>query len=490
MKYYIIFWHLNFLILLISLSAAAQTEKFTLKGHSDLPENFILLYRSTGPLGLNTHLDTIRINKKGDFRFQLSLSQPENVNLNFGKQRLLLWLKPNSSVKLNLKDSGSVIKGPMGTYANYYLDKQEETERLLQQFGRKYPGYDKKGSGYTDAHFIIVDSITQGKLIFLKNYFANKNIPGKKQFIENENASILYSDLFNKVVSDDTAYKKFIFFQTKLKVSGTSPYAFSNLLNMDNSNLLPLKEYQRFVLTAIPRIGRQMINEQGKFFSFDLWMDNQMSVIDQLSADSFCNLNNKAIVINEFFNQIKYSRRFEWANKLYSLIAQLQSKDNDHVLQSLKDKLDALINENKFSKGAVAPAFTFTDVAGKKFHPEDFKGKKVYIDVWATWCGPCLELEPAWNKLVNNYVANDSIAFLSVSLDDTKEKWLQFLKKHHPAGILLHAGDGGWNSQFAINYDIQGIPHFILLDENGKILSNAAPLPDKTDELEKLFKNN
>ncbi len=169
MKYYITFWYLSFLILLSSFSANAQTGKFSLRGHSDLPESFIRLYRSTGPLGLNTHFDTIPISQKGDFRFQLSLSQPENVNLNFGKQRLRLWLVPNSSVTLNLKDSESVIKGPMSTYANYYLDKQEERERLLQESGSKYPGYDKNRSEYRieDSSFSI-NCFLPGMFLFTK----------------------------------------------------------------------------------------------------------------------------------------------------------------------------------------------------------------------------------------------------------------------------------------------------------------------------------
>jgi thiol-disulfide isomerase/thioredoxin len=488
MKCYIVFRNLFFLILLSPFYTSAQTSNLTIQGYSDLPERFIYLYRNIGPLGLNTHLDTIPLNQKGEFIFHLHLLQPEDVSLNFGKQNLRLWLKPNTSVTLRLSDSGYLIKGPMSTYAYYYLDYLKETPRLYEEYEKKYPGYNKKGSEYTDAHFIIVDSITQGKFKFLDSYFINKNLPGKKQFVENEKASILYSDLFYKVVSDDTAYKKFTFFQQKLHVSGTSTYTFSNQLTMDDSKLLPLPTYQRFVSNAIPHIGRQIIVEQGKAFSFNLWMDNQMAVIDQLSTDPYCNLNNKAIVINEFVNQIRYSRRIQWANKLYSIIAQLQPKDKGQVLQDIKGKLDGLVKETKFLKGAVAPAFTFTDTAGKIYHLEDFKGKIVYIDVWATWCGPCIALEPAWNKLVTNYTAKDSIIFLSVSLDDTRDKWMKFLKLHHPAGIVLHAGDGGWKSSFAINYDIQGIPHFILLDKNGKILAYSAPQPDKTDELERILK--
>ena len=256
---------------------------------------------------------------------------------------------------------------------------------------------------------------------------------------------------------------------------------------MNNRQLLRIPEYREFINSVIPSIGRTKIDDEGKPFSFDLWIDNQMATIDSLSTDPYCNIRNKAIILNLWVFQIKLSQRLIWVDKIYSEIAELKKNDKDHVLYGLKDELDAFVKDTRFMKGAKAPAFTFTDSSGKIYHLDDFKGKKIYIDGWATWCGPCIALGGAWDTLVNSYSANDSIVFLSVSLDNKREAWLKYIKTHHINGLVLHAGDGGWNSPFGIDYDIISLPHFILIDENGKIISYIAPLPNNPNELKRLI---
>lgn len=475
---------LIFTIILGSLSTVGQTGKFTIKGHSDLPDRFIYLQRFNGALGLDIQSDTISVNSKGEFNFNYYLQQPEFINLIYGKQTFRLWTKPKSSITLKLMDSASVITGPMSIYANYYIESRKKRGELFQEYEKRNPGYRNNLSLGTDKYFRITDSIVQGQLNFLNTYFTKGDLPDANQFIETEKASILYEDMYFKVQSADTAYKKVAFFQEKLHFAGLSTYGFSNEISMNDRKLLPINYYQAFVSNAIPLISRRLITEQGLTFSFDLWMDKQMDLIDELSHDPYCNFNNKAIIINQFIKQIRMSGRVQWANKLYHLITQLQSKDKENILQSSKEKLDLLVKESKFIKGASAPSFVFTDTIGKEYKPEDFKGKKVYIDVWATWCIPCIALQPAWDKLVDSYTDKDSVIFISVSMDQTKDIWLKYLKKHKLSGLLLYAGEGGWESAFANNYDIKNIPRFILLDENGNFLANYAPHPNETDKLE------
>lgn len=73
-----------------------------------------------------------------------------------------------------------------------------------------------------------------------------------------------------------------------------------------------------------------------------------------------------------------------------------------------------------------------TDVNGKKYRLSDFKGKAVYIDVWATWCGPCCMEIPYMEKLVKHYAKNKKIEFLSISLDENQKKWKKKLTEDKP----------------------------------------------------------
>lgn len=144
------------------------------------------------------------------------------------------------------------------------------------------------------------------------------------------------------------------------------------------------------------------------------------------------------------------------------------------------DKLKAL------SAGTLSPAFDYENHKGGKTSLESLKGKYVYIDVWATWCGPCLRELPALQKVEETYEGKN-IEFVSLSVDTKKdyEKWKKMVTDKQMGGIQIIA-DNDWNSQFAIDYAIVSIPRFILLDPQGKIVSADAPRPSDP-ELPKLL---
>lgn len=77
---------------------------------------------------------------------------------------------------------------------------------------------------------------------------------------------------------------------------------------------------------------------------------------------------------------------------------------------------------------APAPSFTFEDLNGKKHDLEDYKGKVIVLNFWATWCAPCVVEFPAILKLAD--IQKDNAVFIFLSIDDNKEEIARFLKKH------------------------------------------------------------
>ena len=132
----------------------------------------------------------------------------------------------------------------------------------------------------------------------------------------------------------------------------------------------------------------------------------------------------------------------------------------------------------KFAEGVIAYDFRYPDASGHSHALSDYKGKVVLVDVWATWCSPCKAEIPHLEKLIEHYHDNPDVVFISVSIDNLKDKdkWENFVKEHELKGIQLLA-DEAFKSQILLDYEITGVPRFMLFDKEGKIVSVNAPRP-------------
>lgn len=137
----------------------------------------------------------------------------------------------------------------------------------------------------------------------------------------------------------------------------------------------------------------------------------------------------------------------------------------------------------KMKAGSKAAEFTMTDEKGKVWELSDFRGKAVYIDCWATWCGPCCMEIPYMEKLYDKLKNNKRVELISISLDDNKAKWMKKIKADKPAWKQFICPEN-FNSELAKNYDIDGIPRFLFFDKDGNVISLDAPRPSEEGTLE------
>lgn len=178
------------------------------------------------------------------------------------------------------------------------------------------------------------------------------------------------------------------------------------------------------------------------------------------------------------------------SNKIDSALKQNELTRNKQFLAYIKKNYT---KENyfliKFKKGKPSPNFVnYENFKGGSTSLADFKGKFVYIDIWATWCGPCKREIPHFKNIIEEF-ENDNIEFVSISVDNgrgykndadkAKLAWRNMIKEKDMKGVQLYA-DKAWDSDFIKAYSIKSIPRFILIDPNGNIVNANAPRPSST----------
>lgn len=103
-------------------------------------------------------------------------------------------------------------------------------------------------------------------------------------------------------------------------------------------------------------------------------------------------------------------------------------------------------------------------------------GKILYIDFWATWCGPCCGEIPYMEKLYNRLKDNAGIELISISLDENEAAWLDKLAEDRP-GWPQYRLSADQNEKLSKALNINGIPRFVIIGPDGKFISTYAPRP-------------
>ncbi|MGW8121825.1 TlpA family protein disulfide reductase [Roseivirga echinicomitans] len=148
-----------------------------------------------------------------------------------------------------------------------------------------------------------------------------------------------------------------------------------------------------------------------------------------------------------------------------TVMAELKNPDYQNAIAY------TLSTYNTLDPGNAAYDFVMNTESGEKHPLSQYKGQIIYVDFWATWCGPCIAEEPAYEVLKEDYKGKD-IAFLSVSIDTSVKAWENYIQNK------------GWTEKTYLisqaelsDYKINGIPRYLLIDKDFNIISAFAPRP-------------
>lgn len=151
----------------------------------------------------------------------------------------------------------------------------------------------------------------------------------------------------------------------------------------------------------------------------------------------------------------------------------------------IEELVDSMEKARATAIGAIAPEISLPNPEGEVVKLSSLKGQVVLVDFWAQWCKPCRLENPNVVKAFNKY-KHKGFTVYGVSLDRTKDKWLQGIEED---GLTwTHVSDLQYfNSAAAQTYGITGIPFSILLDREGKIIAKNLRGQSLENTLEEFF---
>ena len=203
-------------------------------------------------------------------------------------------------------------------------------------------------------------------------------------------------------------------------------------------------------------------------------------------ADSLYQGKTKDYVFNRIMDEghaIESTFSFQELNMMKSFVKKIKNETvRNRLVKAISDR-ERIID--KVKNGEPAPVFNLPDTANHMHSLRDFLGKVVYIDLWASWCGPCREEMPFLKIIYNEYKKSGKLEIISIAVNDSagKDKRNKFIQLLQPGWLLLDDQD-----DFVYNkYNVTFIPRFILIDRNGKILSFDAPEPSDKEKLKKMI---
>lgn len=473
-------------ILLFPLFTLAQST-FSIEGTiENSAGDTVSLINDTYYLGKKSSVFS-SVTKDSKFKFSLSLEHNSILQLKYKGKEIALFAEPGNSLQLTFSSSGKISFEGKGAENNQFLqafetafksnfDKTTQEKKMLEQ--------------NIDAFEMDLFDARQKQLKYCKEYAAKSALSSDFKLYLQKRISYNYWNwlLDFPAVNANSAKAK--------TVKAIPPIMLESLdkNNVVDESAMICDSYRGYINSFVIYFNSEA-NGFNTFHDINTSVDRKCTFAkNKLSGVPYSFFVCKLLL--EYCEKMTPSfareifKNFETLDKkgIYSSIAKEKCGDWINSKDPKKEKTTTEKPAKEIASSSNSEPH-FKDLKGKSISLSDLKGKVVYVDFWASWCGPCRGQFP-YSKELHKKLSDKQkkqIEFVYISIDDDETRWKKGIEDNQlDYGIQLHS-PGGWSSEACKYFQINSIPRYMLIDKNGKIVNINATRPSDPKILDEIL---
>jgi thiol-disulfide isomerase/thioredoxin len=453
--------NLIFLLMLSGILACSQapSSSVLLTGTLENHEGVLLEFTY-----LNEFINNDRVvmdvepDENGDFALAFDFDDAVFATIRAGRTNIPVFLEPGDRVHLEGRADDLVetiaFSGRGGNANNFLMAWMREVEPRV---GDRFMA-EKLRTLDPVVFSMLADSVAMQKVAFLDSWKETHDLsPVFVHFMESQ----IFYDKYQKLLEYPVMQQRL----SQLQELPVMPEGYFDFLEEDglfDDSRLNSPVYVQFLMNYLSFYQLHV----GATMSADMSL-NQFFY--QLAAEAIPGASGEYIQAVYLSRELNYGE-LETAENIYNEF--MENSKEDAFKKAVTDTYKAIISLNP---GNPAPDFTMTDIHGQEVSLSDFRGKVVYLDFWASWCGPCMREMPYFRELKQRLADQEDLVYLYISIDTDEQAWRNSVERNQITGV--HLNTPGRERGVPAMYNVKWIPSFFIIGRDGNIYDNRPPKP-------------
>lgn len=399
----------------------------------------------------------VDLDENNSFTAVLPLQSGNFVYVSMPRRTIMLYLVPGADITITFDANDPkkvpVIEGKKALESRFMvafvdqIDSKYSRNMLLNHVGNTNPG----------DFIALMQTAYDEKLSFLEGHKDYRKFD--KDFVKTLKTNFLY-EKYGLMLEFPLAYD---FFNPGAEplVLPEGYYDFMESENLFSDEFMNSRSYFNFLNVCLNKYMQENPEPESGKSHYERLFENATKIFTGKTREA---------VLSQTMIYLLNFESFDVAQQFYAQYKELVQ--SPEMLQIVEQEYLTIL---ALSPGKPAPDFTLTDISGAEVSLSDFAGKVVYLDFWASWCGPCMREVPFAKELKKRMAGQDDLVFLYISVDTDEAAWRNTVAEKQIEGVHLNVP--GFDHQVPVSYNLKGVPTFYLIGRDGKIFNNRPPRP-------------